>query len=153
MGGQFHHLAQVNIAHLLASLDDPAMYGFTSRIVEINQLAESSAGFVWHWTGSDNGPFNAPDLLFNLSVWQSVDALRSYVYRSRRVELFRDRAEWFLPFDGPSLALWCVPAGHRPTPEESKQLLDHLIDNGPTPFAFTFKHSFGPLDTTVSLRD
>lgn len=120
------------------------MHAFTSRIDELNQLAESAPGFVWRWTGADNGPFHAPDLLFNLSVWESVDALRDYVYRSRHVDLFRDRADWFLPFDGPSLALWWIPAGHRPTPEESQGRLDHLKANGPTPFAFTFKAPFPP---------
>lgn len=124
-------------------LTDPSMHGFTSRIAEINQLAESSPGFVWRWTEADS-PFNAPDLLFNLSVWESVETLRAYVYRSAHVELFRDRAEWFSPFDGPSLALWWVPAGHRPTPQESKERLDSLSANGPTRFAFTFRQSFTP---------
>lgn len=137
-------LAQVNIARMRFPLDDPAMQGFTSRITEINQLAESSAGFVWRWTGSDNGPFGAPDLLFNLSVWTSVDALRAYVYRSPHVELFRGRADWFEPFDGPSLALWWIPAGHRPTPEESKERLDGLLKSGPSPWAFTLRQPFPP---------
>jgi len=142
MEGPFHHLAQVNVARMRASLDDPLMHGFTSRIAEINQLAESSEGFVWRWNDSDSGPFNAPDLLFNLSVWESVDALRAYVYRGPHVGLFRDRADWFLPFHGPSLALWWVPAGHQPTPSESNERLVYLMKNGPTPFAFTFKRSF-----------
>jgi hypothetical protein len=144
MEAAFHHLAQVNIARMRAPLNDPAMHGFASRIAEINQLAESSPGYVWRWTDPDNGPYNAPDLLFNLSVWESVDALRAYVYRSPHVELFRGRAAWFLPFDGPSLALWWVPGDQRPTPAESKARLDHLTTNGPTPFAFSFKQPFPP---------
>jgi hypothetical protein len=70
--------------------------------------------------------------------------LRAYVYRSAHVELFRNRADWFLPVEAPSLALWWIPAGHQPTPEESKERLDILIKNGPSPFAFTFKRSFPP---------
>ena len=144
MEAPFQNLAQVNIARMRAPLHDPAMHGFSSRIAEINQIAESAPGFVWRWTDSDNGPFNAPDLLFNLSVWESIDALRSYVYRSEHVELFRNRADWFLPVETPSLALWWIPDGHRPTPKESKERLDILIKNGPSPFAFTFKQSFPP---------
>jgi len=117
----------------------------TSRITEINRLAEASPGFVWRWTDADNGPFNAPDLLFNLSVWESVDALRSYVYRSPHVELFRNRADWFLPSSGPTLALWWVPAGHQPTPHESKERLDHLAENGATAYAFDFKRALPPV--------
>ena len=137
-------LAQVNIARMRAPLDDPAMHGFASRIAEINQLAESSPGFVWRWTDSDNGPFTAPELLFTLSVWETVDDLRAYVYRSSHVELFRNRADWFLPPSGPSLALWWVPAGYRPTPAESQLRLDYLARKGSSPYVFDFKHPYPP---------
>ena len=144
MEDPLHHLAQVNIARMRAPLDDPSMLTFTSRIDEINQLTESAPGFVWRWTSDDNGPFDAPEVLFNLSVWESVGALRDYVYRSRHAELFRNRGDWFLPSDAPSLALWWIPAGHRPNPTESKARLDRLKAEGPTRFAFTFKQAFPP---------
>jgi hypothetical protein len=144
MEALFHHLAQVNIARMRAPLDDPSMSDFVSRIDEINALADSDPGFVWRWTDSDNGPFTAPDLLFNLSVWKSVDALRDYVYRGEHAHLFRDRLKWFLSPDGPTLALWWIPAGQQPTPAASKERLEHLAEHGPTPFAFSFKHSFLP---------
>ena len=144
MEAPFHHLAQVNIAPMQAPFDDPAMSAFVSRFDEINGLAESDTGFFWRWTDSDNGPFTAPDLLFNLSVRKSGDALRAYVYRSEHAQLFRDRLKRFLPSDGPTLALWWIPAGHLPTPAESKERLEHLAEHGPTPFAFSFKHSFPP---------
>jgi hypothetical protein len=143
MEAQFH-LAQVNVARMRAPLDDPSMFDFASRIDEINARAEADPGFVWRWTDSDSGPFNAPDLLFNLSVWQSVDALRAYVYRSEHAQLFRDRLQWFHPSGSPTLALWWIPAGHRPTPAESKARLDHLTQHGPTAVAFNFKQSFAP---------
>jgi hypothetical protein len=144
MEAPFHHLAQVNIARMRAPLDDPSLSDFVSRIDEINALAESDPGFVWRWTDADNGPFTAPDLLFNLSVWTSVDALRAYVYRSQHAQLFAGRLKWFLPSAGPTFALWWIPAGRRPTPAESKERLEHLAKHGPTPFVFDFKHAFPP---------
>lgn len=43
-----HHLAQINIAHMKGvNLDDPIMIGFSSRIDEINQIAEQCDGFIW----------------------------------------------------------------------------------------------------------
>ena len=144
MEARFHHLAQVNIARMRAPLDDPSMSDFVSRIDEINALAENDPGFVWRWKDPDNGPFNDPTLLFNLSVWISVDALRAYAYRSDHAQLFRDRVKWFLPPNGPTLALWWIPAGHRPTPAESKERLEHLAEHGPTPVAFSFKQPFAP---------
>lgn len=151
MDGRFHHLAQVNIACMRAPLDDPLMRGFTSRIDEIHALAEGDPGFVWRWTGSDATPFDDARLLFNLSVWTSVEALREYVYRSGHVELFRDRGEWFAESPGPSLALWWIPAGGRPDPAESRLRLDLLAQVGPSPFSFTFKQPFPepPAPSTV----
>ena len=120
------YLAQVNVARMRAPLDDPVMRGFASRIDEINSLAEQDPGFVWRWTGSDEGPFANPRILFNLSVWRSVDALKAFTYASVHVELFRDRERWFTSAKGPSLALWWIPIGTRPTPDQSKERLDHL---------------------------
>lgn len=39
-------------------------------------------------------------------------------------------------------ALWWVPAGHRPTVAEAEARLLHLRADGPTPYAFTLRHSF-----------
>ena len=48
--------------------------------------------------------------------------------------------------------LWWVPAGHRPNVTEAIERLDHLRLHGPTPFAFTFRHRFGP-DEAVDIAD
>ena len=42
-----HHLAEFNIARMRGPLDGPVMHGFTSRLAEVNAIAERSAGFVW----------------------------------------------------------------------------------------------------------
>ncbi len=141
------HLAVLNVARMREPLEDPLMQGFTSRIDEINALAESAPGYVWRWTGTAIGPINKPLILSNLSVWESIEALQDYAYRSTHVELFRDRERWFKPMPGPNVVLWWVPAGHIPTPEESKERLDDLAWHGPTRFAFTFKESFPPPST------
>ena len=41
------HLAQINIGRMKAPLEDPSMLGFTSRLAELNALADGSDGFVW----------------------------------------------------------------------------------------------------------
>lgn len=139
-------LAQVNIARALYPLEDPAMIGFTSRIEEINALAESAPGFVWRF--KDEEPyervFAGERLLFNMSVWESVEALRKFTYGSAHRELFRDRASWFGKFGAPALAMWWIAAGSRPTVEEAKARLDHLAAHGESEFAFTFRRVFGP---------
>jgi hypothetical protein len=42
------------------------------------------------------------------------------------------------------MALWWVPAGHRPGMDEATKRLAHLAEHGPTQFAFTFKTTFEP---------
>jgi hypothetical protein len=141
------NLAQVNIGRIRAPLDDPLMEGFTSQLERINALAESSPGFVWRLKTPEGDatsirPFEDDRILVNMSVWESVDTLHRYVYEGPHLGLLRGRREWFLPFDGPMLALWWIPARHIPTVEEAKAKLEELGRNGPTAAAFTFKKLF-----------
>ena len=150
-----YHLAQVNIAHANAPMDDPIMEGFASRLDEINALAEATPGFVWRLQ-SDSGnatdilAFDDPTLLINMSVWTSVEALEGYTYRSEHVALLRQRKLWFKKPEGPHQVLWWIPAGTLPTTEDAKARLQLLAAHGPTPKAFTFKQSFPPpIEPTV----
>jgi hypothetical protein len=141
------HLAEVNIGRVKAPLDDRSMAGFVTRLSEINALADASEGFVWRLQGAEGNatylrPFDDDRILVNLSVWESVEHLRAYTYSGAHAELLRQRHDWFAQFDGLSLALWWIQAGHVPTVEEAKARLDHLTVYGPTPFAFTFKKPF-----------
>jgi heme-degrading monooxygenase HmoA len=143
------HLAQVNIARPRAPLDDPLMADFAARLAEINALAESSPGFVWRFKDEVYGAiylqvFGDDRLLFNMSVWESAEALKDYVYRSAHREPLARRHEWFEKRPGASLAMWWIPAGTIPTVEDSRERLDHLAEHGPTPFAFTFRETFPP---------
>ncbi len=138
------HIAQVNIARMKAPLEAPEMQSFVARLDEINALAERHEGFVWRFQTSEGSavylrPYEDDRILFNLSVWESVEALKEYAYRTAHAELLRDRRNWFEQFDGATLALWWVPAGHHPSVDEAKVRLTHLQENGPSRFAFTFK--------------
>ena len=152
------HLAQVNIARMKAPLESPVMAGFVARLDEINALADGSPGFVWRLqTGEGNAtylrPYGDDRILFNLSVWEGIEHLRDYVYRSAHVEVLRTRHEWFTKFESAYLALWWVPASHRPSVDEAKKRLAHLSEYGPTPFAFTFKVAFPPDPAVVQATD
>ena len=147
-----YQIAQVNIARMLAPLDDPVMAGFVARLAEINALADRSPGFVWRLQTEEGDatylrPYDDDRILFNLSVWESVEQLKDYVYRSAHGEVMRQRRQWFEKFEGMYMALWWVKVGHIPTVAEAKQRLVHLQHHGDTPFAFTFKRLFPPADT------
>ena len=152
-----YHLAQVNIGRLRAPIDDPIMEGFRTQLDPINALADSTPGFVWRLqTGDGNAtairPYADDDrMAINMSVWQSLDALQQYVYKSAHVGPLRDRKQWFEPIDGPILALWWVPAGHIPTVAEAKDRLALLRQHGPSPAAFTFRKPFPPPDAETDV--
>ena len=142
-----HHIAQVNIGRIKASLDDPLMAGFVARLDEINALADKSAGFVWRLQSAEGNatdlrPYDDDRILVNMSVWETIEQLQQYVYRTTHAELLRERQSWFEKFSGVYTALWWVPAGHLPDVEEAKLRLVHLETYGPTPFAFTFRNTF-----------
>lgn len=150
-----YHLAQVNIARMLAPLDDPIMAGFVNRLPEINALAEGAPGFVWRlMTPAGDATslrvFNDEWIIINMSAWESVEALYQYTYFSRHAEVYRKRADWFRKLDKHIFALWWIPAGHIPTPEEGKDKLEYLWTNGASPLAFTFKQRFTAEDMLAS---
>jgi predicted ArsR family transcriptional regulator len=94
-------------------------------------------------------PFE-PDVIVNLTVWESVEALRGFVYRSAHLEAMRRRREWFLPFDGPYLVLWWIPAGTLPTIAQAGERLDLLRRSGPSPHAFTLREPYPAPDTLAA---
>lgn len=138
------HIAQINIGRVRGPLDSEVMQPFVARLEEINALADNAPGFVWRLK-SDQGPssylqpFDDERLLVNMSVWSSVEALKTYVYKTAHAEVLRQRRDWFEHFDGVYMALWWVPAGHIPGIDEAKKRLAHLEAHGPSQFAFTFK--------------
>lgn len=142
-----YHLAQVNIARMLAPLTDAQMKGFVARLDEINAIADASPGFVWRLQTDEGNatslrPFEDDLILVNMSVWASLPDLLAFVYKSQHRQVLQQRGNWFERFEGPYVALWWVPAGHLPSVEEAKERLLYMRIHGETPFAFSFKKSF-----------
>jgi hypothetical protein len=141
-------LAQVNVGRIRAPLDDPIMEGFRAQLDPINALADRTPGFVWRLQTEDGNAMairpSATDerLAINLSVWESLDALQQFVYRSAHLGPLRDRKQWFEPMEGPILVLWWVPAGHIPSVAEALERLQHLKTHGASAHAFTFRAPF-----------
>src|SRR5690349_23707139 len=109
-----YHVAQVNIGRVKAPVEDPLMSGFVARLDEINALADRSPGFIWRFQTSQGNatylrPYDDDRILFNMSVWDSIESLKRYVYYTAHVELFRNRQAWFEKFAGAYVALWWVP--------------------------------------------
>ncbi|HEY3403673.1 MAG TPA: DUF3291 domain-containing protein [Ohtaekwangia sp.] len=153
------HLAQVNIARMLAPLDHPIMKDFVANLDPVNTLAENSNGFVWRLKDDSNNAttlrvFDDDFMIVNLSVWKSTDSLFDYVYKSDHVKVFKRKKEWFERLPEMHMVLWYVPAGHTPTVEEAIERLLYLRANGETPYAFSFRKRFEPKDVaTFNLKN
>ena len=127
-------------------MDGPVMGGFKAALEPINALADAAPGFIWRLQTADGDatairPYDDERMMVNMSVWESIEALRSFVYTTPHTPVMRNRKQWFEKLET-YLVLWWVPVGHRPTIEEAKQRLEHLKRHGPTPYAFTFRASF-----------
>jgi hypothetical protein len=144
------HVAQVNVGRLRAPIDDPLVGEFVGGLDRINALADVAPGFVWRLQTEDGNatairPVGDDELLaINMSVWESVEALADYVYRSEHLTFMRRRSEWFERFGTSHLALWWTPAGTIPSVPEAMARIAQLDRYGPTPDAFTFKQRFAP---------
>jgi hypothetical protein len=141
------YLAQINIGRLIAPIDDPRMAGFVSQLDPVNALADAAPGFVWRLQSSSGNATDIaynedPSIVVNMSVWESIEALRNYVYHLRHLEVFRERARWFAKMDKPHYCLWWVPAGHIPGVAAGRERLEHYQAHGATPFSFWFSKLF-----------
>ena len=147
-----YHLAQANVAYALAPADDPLLADYIARLDEINQLADRSPGFVWRYLTDSRDPsqreFADPLVLFNMSVWESIEALHAYTYRTAHAEVYAARKRWFVDqkavVGGHALAMWWIPAGARPTVADARARLAEIVSHGPSERAFTFKQRFPP---------
>jgi len=146
------HLAQANVAYALADAAAPLLADYIARLDEMNHLAEAQPGFVWRYLTDSRDPrqreFPDPRVLFNMSVWTSIDALHAYTYRTAHAEVYAGRKKWFADVrsvvGGHALAMWWIPIGTIPTAAEAKSRLELITEHGPSERAFTFKKRFPP---------
>jgi len=140
-----YHLAEINIARMKGiTIDDPIMKEFADNLDAINQLAESSEGFVWRLKDEENNatsfnPYDDEQVIINISVWESVEALKQYVFKTHHADFMKRRKEWFQKFGKAYFAMWWVKAGTVPTLEEAVAKLDDLQKNGASEAVFNFK--------------
>ena len=136
-----YHIAQINVARLREPLESAANAGFVSRLEEINAIADRAPGFVWRLQTPEGDatylrPFDDDQIIVNMSVWESVEALEKFVWQTVHTRFYTRKHEWFEKLDGAYFVLWHVPAGHRPSVEEAIARLDHLKAHGPSEHAF-----------------
>src|SRR5690606_27354126 len=90
-----YHLAQYNIAQMKgANIDDPIMKEFVDNLEPINRLADESEGFVWRHKDENNNstlvnPYNNVQVIINFSVWENIESLEHYTYKTVHSDFLR----------------------------------------------------------------
>jgi len=139
------HIAQLNIGRPLHALDDPRMAGFMQNLDRVNVVAERSPGFVWRLKDDSNNatalrPFDDPDMLVNMSVWESVDTLERFVWATAHKQFYNRKGGWFEKLAEPHFVMWPISEAHIPDLGEAKARLEHLRTRGDSDFAFGWSH-------------
>jgi ribosomal protein S18 acetylase RimI-like enzyme len=143
-----YHIAQLNIATLLAPIDDPSIADFTDNLERINALGDGSPGFVWRLQTDDGDatalrPYPDPMVIVNMTVWTSVGALKEFAYRTEHAEFLTRRREWFAA-GSTGVVLWWIRAGDLPTIDDAKRRLEFIQRHGASPYAFRFARPPAP---------
>lgn len=139
-----HQLAELNVGRLVAPTDDPRVADFMQALDRINGMGKRMPGFVWMMEGSgepgtgntENSIDDDPQFVANLTVWEDVSSLETFVWQTVHRQFYDRRAEWFELLGEKHFVMWWVPAGHKPTLDEALARLDHLRDHGDSDHAF-----------------
>ena len=153
-----YQLAQLNIAKMKYDLDSPELTEFVENLDVINALAEISPGFVWRLQTEDGDAtgidFFGANTLVNMSIWENIESLHNYVYRTSHAQIMGKRKQWFHKMKEVYTVLWWVEKGHIHSLEEAEEHLNLLRTLGPTAQAFNFKNAYpAPDDDSDAVND
>ena len=143
-----YQLAEINIARIKGvTINDPIMKEFVDNLDNVNEIAEKSEGFVWRLKEEDNNatnlnPYNDEQIIVNYSIWDNIETLEHYMYKTFHSEFLKRRKEWFQAFGQVSTAMWWVKKGEIPDLTEAIEKLDYLQKNGPSEIVFNFRKKY-----------
>lgn len=143
-----YYIAEINIARMKGvNIDDPIMKEFVDNLDRVNNLAENSKGFVWRLKDENNdatgfNPYNDEQIIVNMSVWETIESLEMFVYKTFHTDFLKRRKEWFHTYGKVYTAMWWIPKGEFPTVQEAVDKLDYLQKNGVSNLVFDFRNKF-----------
>jgi len=150
-----YQIAEINIARMKGvNIDDPIMKEFVDNLDKVNEIAEKSEGFVWRLKDENNdatsfNPYNDEQVIVNISVWETIESLETFMYKTFHTEFLKRRKEWFHTYGKVSTAMWWIPRGKTPTMQEAVDKLDYLQKNGSSKLAFDFRNKYPKPNETI----
>ncbi len=149
-----NQVAHVNIGRLAAPEDSAQLAAFFEALDPVNALADAAPGFVWRLQTEEGNATSivafewdradSYGLLMNMSVWESIEDLAAFVYGEGHRAILRRRREFFWPSARRPPACGGSGPATCPRSRTRRRGIVHVREHGPTPFAFTFRQSFGP---------
>jgi len=140
-------LAQFNIARIRYPLDDPRMKEFVDNIDLIHRVADRVKGLVHRvkaegqTDSTSTVVFGDPTIVPNLTIWDSVQSLKDFVFKTMHKRFFDNRDKWFIDnLTLPKNVMWYVPDGYIPTMQEGESRLLRLAAIGNSEYAFDWKY-------------
>lgn len=132
-------LARFCIERLREPLGEFPSLGFTEQFARLQQATDIADGFVWR---PEEIPANNPCSVATLNVWESQEALQSFVAGPvhRPFSLLHD--QWFERPSAAQEVVWWVTSDHLPTIAEATERLKMLRAEGPSTRAFTLSECF-----------
>ena len=144
-----YQIVQANYAQWKPEISESAVNEFISQISGVHEQAELSKGYIWRYV-DDPDPkyidrlFGMNGLVFNMSVWESVEDLKAFTFKNLHNEVMRERAKWFAHLPFTTSIMWWVKQGHIPTAEEAQKKFEQIEAEGPSYEVFTFAKLFYP---------
>ena len=141
-------IAGINVARMKGvDINDPIMKQFVDNLERVNNLAENSEGFIWRLKDENDDatsfkPYNDEQVIINISVWDSIESLKDFVFKTFHSDFLKRRKEWFKSYGKIQVAMWWIQEGEIPTIEEAVDKLEYLQKNVPSEMVFDFKNIF-----------
>jgi Domain of unknown function (DUF3291) len=150
-----YNLAHMNYGRLRYPIDHPDMSEFRLAMEPINALAKSTPGFIWSLdTTNNNSPNDEshlrksvpllhedPLLMPQLSLWEDIESIRHFAFKSGHAMYYKRRREWFTTetIVPPYAVCWWRPSSYDPPTLEEAFAKCHLLKiMGPSKDAFDF---------------
>lgn len=143
-----YQLAQANYGQWKQNITQELLQEFFDRAAPIMQSAVESGGFVWSNSGgfyqdpSTVAAFDNQLIIFNMTVWQTFEDLKRFVFNQIHTAVMSDRDKWFDKMPNQVSVMWWIKAGEHPTTEQALEKIELINKIGPSPQAFNFAYNF-----------
>ena len=143
-----YQLAQANYGQWKQDVTRELVQAFYDRAGVIMQSASESGGFLWSNAGGfyqdarTVAAFDNNLIIFNMTVWETFEDLKRFVFNQIHTAVMNDRGQWFDKMPNQVSVMWWVKVGERPTIAKALQKIALINQIGPSPQAFNFANYF-----------